>query len=241
MRCQLSDYDYEFKKELFLKFVTLGKVFILLDGFDEVNVDLQDDVRLAIEDLSRKCCGSRLMLTTRPQNSIPDLSGGSQFHFKKLTPEQVNSIIHRYDAVSGANLGEELINQLTLVPNTLKENPLLVSLIYRVFAVNKNIAGHITNFFDDTYKALYEGHDLLKPGRLNRVKESSLSIDDFRRLLRAHAYRSVVKQEFSWSDEQDIISSIEEASALCLQDKSVSETFLKDLLCAVPLLVREGR
>jgi hypothetical protein len=116
----------------------------------------------------------------------------------------------------------------------------MVALIYRVFAISRKLSGRITNFFDDLYKALYEGHDLLKPGGFKRIKESGLNIDAFRRMLKAHAYRALLKQKISWSSEEDAISSIQEAVDLCSEDAAISRKFLTDLLSSVPLLVRDG-
>ena len=236
---ELDDFEYHFSKEVFIKLILRGKFFIILDAFDEVDNSIQKAVGLAIEELSLKCGFSRILLTSRPQNYVPSLKSGDLYEFAKLTPKQAASMVRRYDKIANLTFGEKLIDQFYLVPNELLGNPLLVALLYRTFAVNGRIEGRITNFFDDTYKALFEGHDLTKPG-FTRTRESCLSVDDFRKLLQAHSYYSVIKQQFSWIGEDYVISTIEESCELCQQDAAQSRFIFNDLLCAVPLLIRDG-
>lgn len=216
-----------------------GNYTIVLDGFDELPEELRGSISEQIADIATKYDKNSLVLTARPETSLPELPQSKVFAIRPLTPAQAKSLIHRYDIVSGSHIGKKLIKQLRNVDKEYLKSPLLVVLLYRSFSFNQSIANRVTVFFDEVFNALYKGHDLTKSG-FTRRKDSGLDPDEFRRLTGAFAFRMVLGQTTSIQTATEAIAIINQAMRLSEVTPSSPSKFLDDLLLAVPLLTKDG-
>lgn len=230
----------EFSREIFYKLLKLGYFILILDGFDEVPIDHQAELATQIHELSSKIDDNTIILTSRPQDTLPDLVKGISLEFKKFTSEQAISLISRYDRVSGLKIGDRLSQELGNVPPKFLETPLLVSLLYKSFGVNNAISERISTFYEDVYHAIYKGHDLINKNGFGREKKSGLDFEEFRRLLRNLCYQMMVKRKVSFDSWSEATSYIEQASKSSSIIPSSATRFLDDLLVSVPLMVKEG-
>ncbi len=239
VRAELNELGQNFPKRLFETLLENGRLFIVLDGFDEIDPPIQVSARSQIEDLARKCGLSRMMLTSRPQSNIPNLENGRVFRLEPLIKSQAESLVQRYDKFADIDIGKKLIREFDQVPEEFLETPLLVALLYKTYSYNSSIATKISAFYNDVYEALFKGHDLTKSG-FARTKKSGLDVNEFRRLLRAFSFTSLVygKREFESSNE--VVRIINEAATLVSAADFSPQDFLDDLLVAVPMMVNEG-
>jgi len=237
---ELDELGIQFSRELFYELVKRGKFILILDGFDEVDVDYQEKLSNQIYDLSLKGGKNTLLLTSRPQEALPDLVDSITYKFSQFTKEQAISLVSRYDSVSKLDVGRRLITQLNTVPDRFLETPLLVSLLYRTFGTNNSIADRICTFYDEIYQALYKGHDLMNKNGYIRQKKSKLDFEEFRRLLRALCYYMSISNKTSFESYSEFISYIDKAVKMSSVTPESSALFLDDLLVAVPLMQREG-
>jgi hypothetical protein len=229
-----------FDRKLFYKLLELGKFVVIIDGFDEVSLDYQEEISNQIHNLSVKGGNNILILTSRPQDTLPDLVNGMSLRFKVFTIHQAKSLLQKYDAVSKLDVGQRLINEIDNVPAKFIESPLLVSLLYRTFGVNNSIADRICTFYDEIYDALYKGHDLINKNGYGREKKSALDFEDFRKLLRALCYYMMLNRKTSFESRSEAIKYIDKAATISSMSPTSSYKYLDDLLVAVPLMQREG-
>ena len=227
-------------RELFYKLLRLGKFVVILDGFDEVSVDQQETLARQINDLSIKGGNNSLILTSRPQDKLPDLMHGVLLRFKSFTLEQAKSLALRYDRISKLDIGKSLICEFDKIPAKFIETPLLVSLLYKTYGVNNSIADRVCTFYDEIYHALYKGHDLLNKNSYGREKKSKLDFEDFRRLLRALCYYMAINRKSSFNSWSEAISFIDKADAISSIKPKTSSEYLDDLLVSVPLMNKDG-
>ncbi|MDN6870375.1 NACHT domain-containing protein [Aeromonas caviae] len=237
---ELDSIGRSFPRELFYELINLGKFIIILDGFDEINIDNQVDLSSQIYDLSRKGGENILFLTSRPQEALPELIGSRTFQFSDFTKKQAISLVSRYDKIAGLDIGSRLTEQLESVPSRFIETPLLVSLLYRTFGTNNSIADRVCTFYDEIYHALYKGHDLINKNGYVREKKSKLDFEDFRRLLRALCYYMAITRKTSFDNWGVFISYIKKASEMSSIKPASNQDFLDDLMVAVPLVQRDG-
>lgn len=237
---ELDMIGHPFSRDLFSLLTKLGKFIIILDGFDEVAVDLQYELSNQIYDLSFKGGENILLLTSRPQEAIPELVNGNTYKFSQFTKDQAESLVTRYDSISGLDVGARLIKEIDCVPTRFIETPLLVSLLYRTFGTNNSIADRICTFYDEIYQALYKGHDLMNKNGYTREKKSKLDFEDFRRLLRALCYYMSISRKTSFETYSEAISYIDKAVEISSVKPTSSSMFLDDLLVAVPLMQKDG-
>lgn len=237
---ELDSIGKQFSRDLFYELIKLGKFVVILDGFDEVDLDFQENLASQISSFSLHGGGNKLLLTSRPQETLPDLNDSTSYRFCGFSIEQATSLILRYDKISKLDVGARLIEELDSVPEKFIETPLLVSLLYRTFGTNNSIADRVCTFYDEIYHALYKGHDLMNKNGYIREKKSGLDFEDFRRLLRSLCYYMAVKRKNSFDNWSEAILYIGKAIEMSSVKPSSPSNFLDDLLVAVPLMQRDG-
>lgn len=229
-----------FSRELFYELLNDGKFIIVLDGFDEVEIDRQQEVAEQIKTISEKGFSNTLVLTSRKQELIPNLLNSIHYQFSDFSIDQSKNLIHRLDEYSGANIGSRLIEEFDSVPPKFLENPLLVSLLYTTFGANNSIADRISTFYREVYDALYKGHDLKNKNGFKREKLSKLDIEQFKTLLRALCFQMVAKRIMIFDSTSDAIEFINRAVKVSNVIPASSSAFLQDLQNSVPLMLKEG-
>lgn len=239
LRDELGQVHQPFDDSIFRLLLVEGRLLLVLDGLDEVEPSLRTRLVGEIEDLVTRAERLAIVLTTRPEVSLPRIPGIRLLTFAPLKLEQTTSLIRRYDRLAGIAVGEQLIERLTGIPEPFVQTPLLVTLLYRTFGYNGSVSDRITAFYDELYSALYKGHDFTKSG-FARSKDSGLVVDDFRRLVRGLAFVMLARQATTFDSESVALASIEEAVDIAGVKPASSHAFLCDLLLAVPLLVRDG-
>ncbi|ELB2895532.1 NACHT domain-containing protein [Vibrio alginolyticus] len=237
---ELDPLGKVFSRELFYELIKEGKFVIVLDGFDEVEYERQSKIAEQINEISIKGKSNSLILTTRPQELVPNILNSKSYQFSKFSIEQAKQLITRLDDISGLNIGDRLIGQLSNVPKNFLENPLLVSLLYSTFGSNNTIADRICTFYNDIYHALYKGHDLINKNGFQRRKISGLDYEQFRGLLRSLCYQMTLKRKSSFSSLTEAFDYINKAIRLSKIDPKSANSFLDDLMNAVPLVQKDG-
>lgn len=237
---ELDFPDEKFDRKLFYRLLKLGKFFVILDGFDEIPVAHQHLLANQLHDISVKGGDNAIIITTRPQEIVPDLINAVSLKFAPFTLEQALSLLKRYDKISGLDIGERLSREVSNIPSKFIQSPLLVSLLYRTYGVNNSIADKISTFYDEIYHALYKGHDLINKNGYAREKKSGLGFEDFRKLLRALCHYMMLRTKTSFESLSEADSYINDAAKISLAIPSSTSNFLDDLFVAVPLMQRDG-
>ena len=218
---------------------SIGRFLIVFDGYDEIPAEDRKRISKEISDISAKCEHGSIIVTSRPEVTLPEMSEARVLEFKELEESEAIKLIRRYDSVAKLEIGERLIQEIDKVPEKFLETPLLVSLLYKTYGFNGSVSSRISTFYDEIYSALYKGHDLSKAG-FSRDKESKLDIEDFRRLLRAFCFLITAHQQVSFKSESEALKLIDDASRMVSKKPVTVQSFLSDLLMPVPLLVRDG-
>ncbi|ELA8262825.1 NACHT domain-containing protein [Vibrio alginolyticus] len=237
---ELDPLGKTFSRELFYELIQCGKFVIVLDGFDEVEIERQKVVAEQINEISIKGKQNTLLLTTRPQELIPDVLNAELYQFSDFSIDQATSLILKLDDISGLDIGRRLIEELDSVPTEFLKNPLLVSLLYSTFGSNNTIADRICTFYSDIYHALYKGHDLINKNGYEREKLSGLDYEEFRVLLRALSFQMVLKRKSAFSSLSEAFEYINNASQLAKVEIKSPNGYFNDLLNAVPLMQKDG-
>lgn len=216
-----------------------GDFIIILDGYDELPDQLREKVGQQITELALRSDSNSLILTSRPEVTLPELPDSKIFTIDPLQRSQAESLVLRYDAIAEIEVGKNLIGQFDIVSERFLETPLLVVLLYRTYGFNQSIATRVSSFYDEVFNALYKGHDLSKAG-FARAKSSGLDSEDFRRLLRGFSFLLTAHQKDNLKSRSEGIKFVHEAARLMSVEPTTPSAFFDDLLLAVPLLVKDG-
>ncbi len=234
------DEDQDDIDDRFLKMLlSQGEYVIILDGYDELTDSARSTIGPQIEDLAIKYDQNTLVLTSRPEVIIPEVSRSMVYSIQPLEREQAESLVLRYDAFANLSVGKGLIGQFDNVSEEFLKTPLLLVLLYRTYGYNQSIATNVTSFYDDVYNAFYKGHDLTKSG-FARTKLSGLDSENFRRLLRGFCFLLLTLTKYSLKNRTEGHTLIEKAIALTSINPASASAFFDDLLISVPFLINDG-
>ncbi|WP_370547443.1 NACHT domain-containing NTPase [Edwardsiella tarda] len=233
---------------------TLKKIpFIyFFDGVDEIPFDIKNDLIKRIRSFSEEMIGSKIVITSRPDQSLLELHSFNRFKIKPLNIEQSYSLIQLYDVNSSKPnrnliLSKKLISEIKMMRekdnNAILEfltTPLYASLLFCSYKYKPVIPRRKDLFYSQVFEALFETHDLSKETGYVRRKASGLDITDFSIILRRLAFwclKNNGRLEFSRAELEDAIVNITKR----LRGINVKPmAFINDLIDSVPLFIKEG-
>ncbi|MBA8130049.1 MULTISPECIES: NACHT domain-containing protein [Citrobacter] len=222
------------------------------DGVDEIPFDTKNDLIKKIKSFSDEMVDSKIVVTSRPDQSLLELHLFNRFKIRPLDIEQSYNLIRLYDVNSAKvgnslTLSSKLISEIKLMRhkdnNTILEfltTPLYVSLLFCSYTYKPIIPRRKDLFYSQVFEALFETHDLSKETGYVRRKASGLDITEFSIILRRLAFwclKNNGRLEFSRSELESVLTDITGK----LKGISVKPIlFINDLTYSVPLFIKEG-
>lgn len=217
----------------------LGKVLIILDGFDEVDNDHRHIIEQEILSLSNNNNGIRLIISSRFDSRF---SSWNEFYHYTIQPldkstalELVGKLI--YDENIKKKFIEELDRKLFETHGSFASNPLLLTLMLLTYEQIAEIPNKIHLFYEQAFLTLYNKHDSFKSVYKRNIM-SQLSIDEFKKLLEIFCLYSYCERCYYFTNDE--INKYLERSIKVLNIDVKTNDFLSDLLDAVCILQRDG-
>lgn len=218
-----------------------GSFCLILDGFDEVDVDQRADIEKQILELREQYPDLVIIVSSRPD---PDnrFQSWLKFHVCRVQPmnrKQVNELIEKLDYDS--QIKRKFLKALDTLFRTHESflsNPLLCIMMLITFEQYGQIPDKMHIFYEHAFDAMFFRHDAAKEGVYRRKTYGNLAIDGFRDCLSAFCLVSYSKERvtFTNAEVQETIK-----QALSLERKKVeTPDFLNDLIESVCVLQMEG-
>lgn len=223
----------------FKKFMTHGKVLLLLDGFDELSAEQQESVQAQIDGIARWANGTRMVVSSRPSESLGGWANFGTAATRSVTLKKAISIVMRlnYDAEIADKFIKELKSGLFDRNSDLLSTPLMLIIMLLTFQDSAGVPSKQHLFYANALDALMRRHDATKTG-YKRELRCKLDAADFNKLLSAFAYVTYYDGLFQFTMDNFQLSM---STASKLADIPVkTDDYHKDLLESVCLLVREG-
>ena len=216
-----------------------GQFLFMFDGYDEIEDSLRPFISADILKMSCVYSDCGFWLTSRPDSALASFSSFAEFQIKPLTVDKAYSLLRRYDGSRGK--ASALIAAIKYKPQVsdFLGNPLLVTLLYKAYDYKATVPLKRNIFFRQVYEALYQDHDLSKPGTFDRKKKSNLDVDDFHKALRSLGIITFTESGVQYGSEtftKLLNKAAELASSL---DIDVGK-WKQDLTSAVPVFVKDG-
>lgn len=142
-----------------------GKIALVLDGFDEIPIELVKSAVFAIEQLRTKNNELRLIISSRPYHAAQNLQGFNVYalaelakadyevFLRKIVPESVD----RFSVTAAISHAPESIKGIITTP-------LMLTLLVLVYKNEREIPSTLPIFFDKLFNTVFTGHDRLKAG-----------------------------------------------------------------------------
>ncbi len=231
----------EISQKSFREALRQGEFIVFLDGFDEINYELRQDVDEKIIKLKENNPRLSIIVTSRPDERFVGWHQFSTVHVLPLTKDQSLELINK------ANFNEEYVEKLVSKINVKKglyeshksflSNPLLSYMMLVTISYSPDIPNSMYHFYDQAFEALYHRHDLTK-GSYKRKFYSKLDKQSFIGLVSYFCFITYMKQSFEFKERE----LYEFASkAITVEECDVkAEELIQDLLESVCLLKKEG-
>lgn len=215
-----------------------GVFFLILDAFDELNLNIRPKIEREILEISETYIKCGLVVSARPSPVFDSWPNFSEATVLPLSEHSVAELITKleFDHI----IKEKFLTRLPELFSTHSEflsNPLLATMMLLTFDQFGDVPNKIHIFYEQAFLTLFYTHDALKSAFV-RQSYSKLPVDDFRRYMSAFCYITYLDEAFVFDRESlskyaKMAKSIEQINV----DESL---WLKDLTDSLCLLVVDG-
>lgn len=237
----MAQFDVVLPEDEFIYSLRLGKYLFLFDGFDEIGETLALETADKIQQFCAKYHKNACIMTSRPTDSWTPLETFTHLKLMPLNKEQAAELAAKLcdRSETAAAFCRQLDETLFETHRDFAENPLLLSVMYLTFLRRGSLSGHLAEFYQKAYEALYNQHDNCKGVFRRDFRCGSLDDGRFRLLFARICFQSYYnrKQVFM---EWELLDYIKKSAAFLGFD-GISETdYLYDLKNAACLIVGDG-
>lgn len=235
----LATHGLDFSSEDCREACCKTKMILLLDGLDEVDLDLRDAIDEEIKQLARPLGDSRIVLFSRPDPSFASWHHFEQYRIQPLSQLQSILLAERLPLDEEVRQGFlRALQDMTSDGKTFLSNPLLLSLMALVYTRSGQIPPRDFSFYKRAFYLLFHEHDTSK-GTIARLPRSGLSFESFEKAAGAFAFQSYLlgRSEFDSVEARDMAI----ASAELTREDFEPEPFISDLETHLCILLRDGR
>lgn len=239
---QIDSLSEAFDHQLLLRLIQQGGFAFFFDGYDEVANEQKSTVTEDIKSLVSKAPNNTYIITSRPEVGLKTFGDFSVFTIQQLKEEEVADLLRKYD--NNGEVSDILIKKLNNISySNVKDflrTPLLASLLFTAFDYKQKVPIRKDEFYQQVFDAYFESHDLTKDGGFVRQKKSGLNMSEFKKVLRYLGFKCLKRQFKTEFSKAELISLLDEVQNEYSGQRFVSEDFIKDILTAVPLFVKDG-
>ncbi len=216
-----------------------GHFCLLFDGFDELNLELRENVAKQIQVLSQLYSKNWIIVSSRPDTNLDGWDTFATLKVKPLDIDRAVELIGKlpFDEVIKEKFIDAMQKGLFQKHESFLSNPLLVSIMLLTYRDNAHIPSKLSLFYTQAYEALFQRHDALKGG-FRRERRTDLDIQEFEKVFSTFCLRSYDKREFSFSRTRalELLDNSKKLSQIHFD----SSAYLDDTIQAVSLLVEDG-
>lgn len=239
-------------KELFLEFLQEGKVSLYFDGFDEVESDVIQEVVSDIEMICLVQNNCRIVITSRPNQSIKSLPCLTVARLDNLIKDEYKEVVFKIS--ENKEYAEALIKKVDGHSRDLKGmlcTPLFVTLLVISYKSYQHIPDQLSDFYDSLFRVLLQRHDGTKPA-YSRLRNSGLNDIKFKDVFECFCYETkrvkrntftggevdaavarAIEMANATAESVDVVGDIETVTCLLMRDvdewrfihKSIQEYF----------------
>lgn len=239
---QIDSLAEVFDHNLLLRLIQQGGFVFFFDGYDEVANEQKAKVTEEIKSLVSKAPNNTYIITSRPELSLQTFGDFSVFTIQPLSEREAIELLRKYD--NNGEVSNILIEKLNNISYTnvkdFLRTPLLTSLLFTAFDYKQKVPIRKDEFYQQVFDAYFEAHDLTKDGGFVRQKQSGLNMSDFKKVLRYLGFKCLKRQFKIEFTKAELAALLDEIQNEYSGQHFVSENFIKDVVTAVPLFVKDG-
>lgn len=219
----------------------LGNYLFLLDGLDEIDPQIINNVENQLKSFIDKYDGNHFIVSSRPSDTF---IGWNEFHEYKLEPlskKQAVLLISKleYDTEIKRKFQKQLKNSLYENHESFASIPLLLTIMLITYTDGGEIPTNLIGFYEQAYVALFYQHDASKSGFTRNMKTKNiLDIEQFKQIFSYVAFKSFFSSNIDVKKD-DLYNYLKRYKQRENIEFSSSD-YIHDADKSVYLLVREG-
>ena len=216
-----------------------GHFCLLLDGFDELEDRIQENIATEIQSLAEKYPQNWIVLSSRPDSMLEGWAAFTRFSVVPFDLQHSTELVEKlpFDDPIKSKFIEALRSGLYQRHRSFLSNPLLLSIMLLTYSDIAHIPTKLSIFYNQAYESLFQKHDALKGG-FQRERRTSLDIQDFGKAFAAFCVQTYDKQELSFG-RTEALEYFDEAKTISGLDFD-SPGILDDSIQAVCLMLEDG-
>lgn len=235
----IADYSEGFKKPQFELGLRNGSFFFLLDGFDELDQDIRDDVALEIQNISAKFGKCAVLMTSRPSQDFVSWEG---FFEARLLPFDIEQTVEyvskiKFDIEKKDEFTRALRSGLFEKRSDFLSNPLLTAMMLLTYDTYGEIPEKRHVFFAKCFEVLTTEHDASK-GRYKRKLYAPISMEELEKVFMYFCAFSYYERTFSFSTKSMISYTDEAINAASIS--SDTHSVIKDFCESISIIEKDG-
>lgn len=237
---------YNINKEQFKQILSDGNALILLDGFDEIRVDISPAFESELEAFSDKYSSNMFVMSSRPYQSFVSFS---RFHEFRLCPFRKDQALDLVDKLEfrpdepqiKEKFKDQLDKSLFYSHSEFSKNPLLLTIMLMTFEQYAEVPQKMHVFYREAFFTLAQKHDATK-GAYKRKLKTGLTIERFSEYLEEFCSRTYVDEKFEFSnlEIEKYFNLLNEKKRFPNESISYND-FIYDLESNMCLIYHEGR
>ena len=236
---KISDIDSKFTTEHLEYSLKIGKILLILDGYDEIDINNKRKYEKEIVSLSSTHQNIHILISTRPDSNLNSWEEFYNYEVMPLSKESSLELISKikYDPIVKEKFYDDLDKKLFETHQSFASNPLLLTMMLITYEQFAEIPSKIHLFYEQAFIALFIKHDSSK-SLYKRQSNTGLPIDQFKKILSAFCISSYLDSNFSFT-KTNLTKYVRTASKIS-GIKINTELFLRDLLDVVCMLQKDG-
>ena len=216
-----------------------------MDGFDELNYDLRDEVERQLLLVQRDFPNAVVVVSSRPDQRFSTWQSYYVFDVEPLDEDQIRKLIDSFEyplAIKKRFL-KEVEGRLLKTHKSFLSSPLLASIMLLTYKEYAEIPEKMNAFYDRAFDTLFQRHDAQKD-QYKRKRYTSLQREDFKSLFSTFCAMSYLDRKISF-DEKDFSKFTSLAIKYNSKEnpsikKTDADKFSKDLIESVCMLKYDG-
>jgi len=217
-----------------------GKFALLLDGYDEIEEEVEKAAYFDIEHLSQKYPELLIIVTSRPNHSIQRSSEFRTLKIANLTPQDHIPFMGKLGIPTAqATIIRDAIKKSPSDLPSLITTPLMLTLVVIVYQSENEIPETLPDFFERLFHVVFTRHDRLK-ATFQRKHHSGLSERRLQALFEAFCFMALQQGYGRSLNSEQFKSAFDDAVEYSENCNCETEKFKHDITKACCLMLEEG-
>lgn len=234
-------------KQILRRMLDSGSFLFLLDGYDEVSLNIKDRITHELEEFVDLHPSNFYLLTSRPGAGAEQLERFENFSVCGLVRPLVFDFIDRQLSIENIEENKELATKIKDVLSKegndsymrYMSSPLLLSMFIMTFNNHPELPTRKSSFYFNVFDTLYSKHDAKsKSGGYQHEKKTKMSEDEFRLVLELFCFISYFNSVYEFTPKY--IHDVVPLLIPTLNLDFITDDLIYDLSVSISIWIQDG-